>query len=93
MTKPPSPGRPRSGTSTLPRVVTREMVHVRTRELALRAGRIPPQVAQIDYEQAKRELTGESESDRQDAVLNATPPVVSSARDPHPRQDAPCRSS
>lgn len=51
--------------------VTREMVYARTRALALRAGRVPPMVWQIDYEQAKRELTGESESERQDAVLTA----------------------
>ena len=50
----------------------REMLHVRTRELALHAGRIPPHVSQLDYEQAKRELTGESELDRQDVMIAST---------------------
>ena len=53
--------------------VTREMVQARTRELALIAGRIPPHVSQADYEQAKRELTGESDLDRQDAMLDSIP--------------------
>jgi hypothetical protein len=53
--------------------VTREMVRLRSRELALIAGRTPPQVSQIDYEQAKRELTGESDLDRQDAMLESIP--------------------
>lgn len=56
-----------------PARVTRDMVYARTRELALLAGRIPPQVSQIDYEQARRELTGESNIDRQNAVLDAPP--------------------
>jgi hypothetical protein len=54
------------------RRVTREMIAIRTRELAARAGRIPPYVDQTDYEQAKRELTGESDSARQDAMINAS---------------------
>ena len=53
--------------------VTREMVHARARELALLAGHTPPHVRQSDYEQAKRELTGESDIDRQDAVLDSLP--------------------
>lgn len=53
--------------------VTRASIRARTRELALRAGRIPPQVTQSDYEQAKRELTGESDWDRQEAALAAMP--------------------
>ena len=53
--------------------VTREMVRQRSRELALIAGRNPPQVSQIDYEQAKRELTGESDLDRQDTILESAP--------------------
>lgn len=53
--------------------VTREMVHVRTRELALIAGRAPPHVARVDYEQAKLELTGEPDPDRQDAMLDSIP--------------------
>lgn len=51
--------------------ITREMVQARTRELAIIAGRPPPQVSQVDYEQAKRELTGESDLDRQNAVLDS----------------------
>jgi hypothetical protein len=53
--------------------VTREMVHARARELALIAGRVHPHVAQADYEQAKRELTGESDIDRQETILDSIP--------------------
>ncbi len=53
--------------------VTREMVQARTRALALIAGRAPPEVSHTDYEQAKRELTGESDVDRQDAILDSLP--------------------
>lgn len=53
--------------------VTRAQVDVRARELALFAGRIPPHVAQTDYLQAKRELTGEADADLQDAILDARP--------------------
>jgi len=53
--------------------LTREDIHVRARELALIDGRTPPNVSQADYEQAKRELTGESELDRQEAMLDAIP--------------------
>lgn len=31
----------------------------------------PPTIAQSDYEQAKRELTGESDGERQLAAMNA----------------------
>lgn len=51
----------------------REQVHVRTQQLAVLAGRVPPQVSQADYEQAKREVTGESELDRQNAALEPMP--------------------
>ena len=53
--------------------VTREMMHARTRELALIAGRVPPHVSQADYERAKRELTGEADMDRQEAMLESIP--------------------
>ena len=53
--------------------VTRARVQARAEELARLAGRIAPDVAQIDYLQAKREITGESDSDRQDAILDAIP--------------------
>lgn len=52
---------------------TRARVHVRTQQLALRAGRVPPEVSQTDYEQAKRDITGETEVDRQNAVLDSRP--------------------
>ncbi len=53
--------------------VTRDQVNVRAHELALIAGRAPPQVSQRDYEQAKRDVTGTSEMDQQDAILDAIP--------------------
>ena len=53
--------------------VTRAMVHDRARELALVAGRTAAQVTGADYERAKQELTGESDLDRQDAILDAIP--------------------
>jgi len=53
--------------------VTREMVHTRARELASLAGCAPAHVHQSDFEQAKRELTGEVDIDRQDAVLDSLP--------------------
>ena len=62
--------------------VTRELVHVRALELAWIAGRVPPHVSQADYEQAKRELTHESDMDRQDALLDSIP--ESKRRDPIP---------
>lgn len=51
--------------------VTRERVYARTRELAMKAGRPSLQVTQSDYEQARCELTGESDMLRQEAVLDA----------------------
>ena len=53
--------------------VNRGMAYARSRELAVLAGRTPPYVAQADYEQAKRELTGESDAERQDAILDGLP--------------------
>jgi hypothetical protein len=53
--------------------VTREMLQTRARELALIAGRTPPLVTQADYELAKREMNGEPEEDRQEAILDAIP--------------------
>jgi hypothetical protein len=53
--------------------VSRKMIQQRASELALIAGRPGNEVHQADYEQAKRELTGESDVDRQDAILNALP--------------------
>jgi hypothetical protein len=42
-----------------PEASLRARVHLRTREIALRAGRRPPDVEQSDYEQAKREVSVE----------------------------------
>jgi hydroxyacylglutathione hydrolase len=49
---------------------TRKMVRVRTEELALLAGRKSYDVHQRDYEQAKREVTGEWDFDKQQAILD-----------------------
>jgi hypothetical protein len=46
------------------------MVYARTVELSELAGRDSLQIHQRDYERAKRELTGESDFDRQQAVLD-----------------------
>ena len=51
-------------------IVTRQMVHDRTQELALIDGRNPHQILQVDYERAKREITGESDFDRQEEILD-----------------------
>lgn len=53
--------------------VTRAMVHARASELAMIAGRTAQHVSQAEYEQAKRELTGESDIDRQEALLESIP--------------------
>jgi hypothetical protein len=53
--------------------VTPEMVEARARELAAIAGRVPPQPSEVDYEQAKRELTGGPDSDILDQVLESIP--------------------
>ena len=53
--------------------VTSEMVRARAEKLALLAGRVAPQVLPADYEQAKRELTGEPDIDQQDALLDSLP--------------------
>ena len=53
--------------------VTPKMVEARARELAAIAGRVPSQPCQVDYEQAKRELTGEPDADVQEAVLESIP--------------------
>ena len=49
------------------------MVHDRARELALIADRPSSEVTRADYDQAQQELTGESDLDRQDAMLDALP--------------------
>jgi len=51
----------------------RGLVHERTEELAMIAGRAPQDVSLDDYAQAKRELTGQSDTALQDAILDAAP--------------------
>lgn len=53
--------------------VTGEMIHTRASELALIAGRVPPQIAQSDYDQARRELAGGPDSDRRETILESLP--------------------
>jgi hypothetical protein len=53
--------------------VTPEMVEARARELAAIAGRVPPEPSEVDFEQAKRELTGGPEMDVEEAALEAIP--------------------
>lgn len=57
------------GFPTITPSVTHEMVRARTVELAIRAGRRSIEIRHSDYEQAKRELTGETGFDRQQVVL------------------------
>lgn len=52
------------------RPVTRAMIYSRTLELATSEGRSPRHIRQMDYERAKRELTGESDYDKQQARLD-----------------------
>ncbi|MGA7901608.1 MAG: hypothetical protein WCA06_03130, partial [Terrimicrobiaceae bacterium] len=49
--------------------VTWAMVHERAVELALINGRTALEVSKSDWEQAKRELTGEPNTDPNEAVL------------------------
>jgi hypothetical protein len=53
--------------------VTRGMVRERAVELAVIDGRSAQEVLKADWEQAKRELTGEPEMDIQEAVLESIP--------------------
>ena len=46
-----------------------QMVRARTVELAVNAGRSAIEIRQGDYEQAKRELTGETDFERQLSVI------------------------
>src|SRR5437763_14721145 len=46
--------------------VTSEMVEARARELAAINGRPSSEPSEVDYQQAKRELTGEAETDPQE---------------------------
>jgi hypothetical protein len=71
MSTPPSVRRIPGDRSSGSVPATRELARTRARELALLAGVAPPQVMQVHYEQAKREVTGESEPARQEAILDA----------------------
>ena len=53
--------------------VTRKMVRERATELALINGRSIQDVSVADWEQAKRELTGEPDLDPKEALLEAAP--------------------
>ena len=53
--------------------VTAEMVEGRANELAAIAGRVPPQASALDYEEARRELTGGSNIDVETATLESMP--------------------
>ena len=53
--------------------VTRKMVRERATELALINGRSVQDVSVADWEQAKRELTGEPDLDPKEALLDAAP--------------------
>ncbi len=53
--------------------VTQEMVRERASELAVINGRPADDVSVFDLEQAKRELTGETDIDPKDAILEAAP--------------------
>jgi hypothetical protein len=53
--------------------VTRKMVRERAMELAAINGRSPQEASKSDWEQAKRELTGEPDTDPKTAVLESAP--------------------
>jgi len=53
--------------------VTRKMVRERAAELAVIDGRLAHEASKSDWEQAKRELTGEPEIDPKEALLESAP--------------------
>lgn len=53
--------------------VTRKMVRERAVELAAINGRTPQEASKADWEQAKRELTADSDSGSKDSILEAAP--------------------
>jgi hypothetical protein len=53
--------------------VSRKMVRERAVELAVINGRSAGQVSKSDWEQAKRELTGQPDEDPKEALLEAAP--------------------
>ena len=67
--------------------VTRKMVRTRSVELAVIGGRSPEEVSKSDWEQAKRDMTGDPETDPKEVILESAPesdrwnPVPGSAGD------------
>jgi hypothetical protein len=53
--------------------VTRDMVRRRAIELAVINGRSPQAVSEADLEQARRELTGQPDTDPKEAALESAP--------------------
>ena len=53
--------------------VTSKMVRERAVELAVINGRSAQEVSKSDWQQAKRELTGESDTDPKEAILESAP--------------------
>ena len=53
--------------------VTRKMVRERAVELAVINGRSAQEMSKSDWEQAKRELTGDSDTDANEAALESAP--------------------
>jgi hypothetical protein len=53
--------------------ITRKMVRERAIELAVINGRSAHETSKSDWEQAKRELTGEADMDPKEAVLESAP--------------------
>lgn len=53
--------------------VTRKMVRERAVELAVINGRSAPDVSKSDWEQAKRELTGEPDANSKEMILESAP--------------------
>jgi hypothetical protein len=53
--------------------VTPKMVRERAVELAVINGRVARDVSKSDWDQARRELTGETDTDPKDAVLESAP--------------------
>ena len=64
--------------------VTRKMVRERAVELAAINGRSAQEMSKSDREQAKRELTGDSDADPKEAILESAP--ESERWDPVPAQ-------
>jgi hypothetical protein len=53
--------------------VSRELINKRARELAFLSGRSEKEITDAEYEQARRELSGGSDLDRQQEIIDALP--------------------